>query len=363
MLIDDTRYQELAAYSKAINQYVEVLRTSGVLRSVYQFGNVDVPGLSDIDLVVVLKRRVLPGKTRLLLVDRVPGINRYLFLHNPLFVNQYLFERLHYIYPLFSLWHVWGEHLYQSGVREVCREDIAIAQFVNMVITKVPINFYEILVGNVDVSARNAIGMLNSFKHTYRFFREVSGETIEVVEKYVQEFEDFRLKWFDLPGDVRMRDLEIHIHRIGEPVSALVGHMSRLLESRYGLVVNGDVTFRKDCYDYHFVRDWDESLLKDDIAHVRVPIRLPLVFAMLLLQGSTQPGPFGRFLRSGISECEWGMGGKQVNECFVEFNSLKYEYARFAASTLLMSGTPFITMGYRPLRQRWLSWFRRFLKR
>lgn len=355
MLVDDTCYHDSAAYAEVISEYVSLLSARGGVRSVYQFGSVGVPGLSDIDLIVVLKNRLIPGRLRYLLVDQPAGISRYLFVHHPLFVNQRLFEKLNYMFPLFNLSHVWGEHLSMDKVGERHRYDLAVAHLINMLITKVPVDFYEFLINDKALSARNTIGMLNSFKHTYNLYQAISGDAIEEIENYVRTFEEFRATWFDRSVGTRIRALKTYIHRIASPVSALVGRAGEIVDDRYGLVSECDLEFRTARYNYRFSRGWEATDLNDDIRRGSFPIRLPLGCAILLLHGCVQRSPFGRFLRSGMRACRWELMDGQLNRCFLEFSRLKYEYARFAESALLMSGTPYVTLGYRSRRLHFLS--------
>src|SRR3989338_4883934 len=101
---------------KSIDDYEEVYekirsicaRNPGVL-SVYTFGQVSVPGISDIDLIFVLKDHAkLPKFLRKLAIDRK---SKYILLHPFFIVPEDFMENIGYIHPNSELNLIWGRKL------------------------------------------------------------------------------------------------------------------------------------------------------------------------------------------------------------------------------------------------------------
>lgn len=68
-------------YEEAIARYVKMVRGRAI--AVYRVGNVHYPGLSDIDLLVVVDRKSLDGRYYFSAIQRLPRRFLRLFLHEP----------------------------------------------------------------------------------------------------------------------------------------------------------------------------------------------------------------------------------------------------------------------------------------
>jgi predicted nucleotidyltransferase len=81
------------------------------VRAVYQFGAIECPGLSDLDLLVVLDDAVsgVPEPLRLASVDPQTA---YVLDHDPLFVGEAAAPLLAAVFPLFGARQVWGDVLH-----------------------------------------------------------------------------------------------------------------------------------------------------------------------------------------------------------------------------------------------------------
>lgn len=78
----------LADYESAILEYVEPLTRRSEIAGIYQFGSVGAPGISDIDLIVVLEDDVHTFPEELLRLDRLSATARYLFMHRPFVMGR-----------------------------------------------------------------------------------------------------------------------------------------------------------------------------------------------------------------------------------------------------------------------------------
>lgn len=76
--IDFPQYISPADYHRAINHMVEKIRKTGMALSIYQVGSIGTPGISDIDLLLVLHENL---QTRYNPVKNLEFPDRYLFTH------------------------------------------------------------------------------------------------------------------------------------------------------------------------------------------------------------------------------------------------------------------------------------------
>jgi len=77
-LTDFPRYVSPDQYSQAIDEMVDRLTPKAHVRSIYQIGSTGVPGVSDIDLLIVLKNG---SEFRLDPRNDLTDTERYLFIH------------------------------------------------------------------------------------------------------------------------------------------------------------------------------------------------------------------------------------------------------------------------------------------
>jgi len=81
-------------YQEAATSYAVWLAQDPGVFSVYQVGDIGVPGLSDIDLVVVLDPNRVQGKECRFRIDFLPKDLQYLFMHDAVFLSESLFSHL-----------------------------------------------------------------------------------------------------------------------------------------------------------------------------------------------------------------------------------------------------------------------------
>jgi hypothetical protein len=98
-------------YSLAIERYLSRITKVDGLRAVYQFGSMAVPGLSDIDLIVVLDDSISSEAAQFKLQKSDNPSGKEAFLHNPVFLNRRTWENLHWVFAPQNLQRVYGETL------------------------------------------------------------------------------------------------------------------------------------------------------------------------------------------------------------------------------------------------------------
>ncbi len=165
-LRDDTRRLSLRDYEEALGEVISVASSQGAL-SVYTYGEVSVPGISDLDVLVVSEKP--------LSFNTLSSKTLWITSHTPEVVSPRDFEVLGRRVDTRRLRHVWGRDLGTPEVDEGSKPEIA----VNYALRKVISVHKALTVRNP--SARNLLLHLNSPKHNYTllgmdippFFRRV----------------------------------------------------------------------------------------------------------------------------------------------------------------------------------------------
>ena len=105
-------YLPLTIYENAIQSMVKRLKRQQEIISIFQIGSISHPGISDIDLVVVLKEN---GVFHLNTLKGLSQTERYLFIHPPLGVSKADFAEAHK-FTFYHNWNLlWGETLIREG--------------------------------------------------------------------------------------------------------------------------------------------------------------------------------------------------------------------------------------------------------
>jgi len=90
----------LKDYDKVLDKIKNKAKNSKEILSVYTFGEVSAPGLSDIDLIFVLKEKSkLPSFLSNHYVDKD---SRYMLLHPFFIMTEDIMQNIKYIYPNFQ---------------------------------------------------------------------------------------------------------------------------------------------------------------------------------------------------------------------------------------------------------------------
>lgn len=197
---NETRQIPLDDYDKAIENYLRLIPLNRV-RSIYQIGSVSIPGLSDIDLILVLKddRREL---WRHYSINRLSRHDQYIFSHDCIITNMETFRALPLWLPVFNLVHIWGE---KTDIQPPISSgfETKLLMLIELLLTKVPSDFllYSLLRGRFH--ERVMVAMLNSLKYAIDIWG-LSGEDVpSECGRFVREYDEFRSQWFNMPPTVR----------------------------------------------------------------------------------------------------------------------------------------------------------------
>jgi hypothetical protein len=115
-LTKDVRRLTIGDYRHAIDSYVARCADIRGVSAIYQFGNIGAPGLSDIDLMVVLRDDAKGTEDFQRLSIRHPSwqderVIRDCFIHNPFVCPESVFREIDWIIPGNEWTHLSGDHV------------------------------------------------------------------------------------------------------------------------------------------------------------------------------------------------------------------------------------------------------------
>ncbi|MBI2130280.1 hypothetical protein HYU10_00760 [Candidatus Woesearchaeota archaeon] len=294
---------------KSIDDYEEVYekirgicaRNPGVL-SVYTFGQVSVPGISDIDLIFVINDHAkLPRFLRKLAIDRK---SKYVLLHPFFIVPKDFMENIGYIHPNSDFQLIYGKKL---AIKRLSRPEISTIYncLINDVILRhYPSDYLKVLLSG-KIGIRLSLVRLNALHHSFSLFRTVSGANKKEWQKFADDVENLRKEWFALEMTVaKARLLELLKDSVYISLD-FVSEYRKFLEKMEKPV--GDMMFKGIQNRISFVEKWDvRDSLSEMIRHYRKHRNfysiLPSVLARQLYAYCAARGPLSRYITERLDK-------------------------------------------------------------
>jgi len=300
--VDRVKYYPYENYERTVEKYLNNI-SSDKIKSVFQVGSVKVPGISDIDLLLVFK-----NSQRDFLVNY--GINhfnqmeQYLLSHRPLLMNTATFEKLNLWFPFFSLKKLCGENI---ALKHKGRsQQISTILLNSFLITKLPLDFFKCGFANNQFHERTMLCQINSLRHTITLAKEAFGAIPEEWQNFSDEYHNFRNSYLSSKDSENLKSMNLFVPRAFKICLELIKTLSDYLEDSVLLQpVNIDLTFQPvKTVTIYFRKDWSEedaldTLFSSDSSCFR--LSLPSNLAGFILAWSNSNGLIARHIRRHIT--------------------------------------------------------------
>lgn len=186
-------------YEKAIEEYIQGVRRFGEGVSVYQVGDVSVPGISDIDLIVFLDEQCLGDFSA---YSHVRNQSKYLFMHDVYPLPKAMARDVALITSIFNVKYRHGKHLISSTPQYSDMETIL---FLNDIAIVSLSHEYEQWKDRAVMDARLALARVNSLKYPIQLLSNLARNpgdygiapgVLDNSNEFVRKFSDFRRNYF-----------------------------------------------------------------------------------------------------------------------------------------------------------------------
>jgi hypothetical protein len=178
----------LSAYERALDRFVHrVSQVPGVL-AIYQIGSISCPGISDIDLIVVVDPSQGPfgTKTSVQMEDEGEAV---LFFHQPIHVDPALMSQIYHLFYVSDLRRVWGEAIDIVEPTHDEEQVLNAVKLVEVLIFDISRTFVSLLVAPV-YDVRAGLLRINALYHTLHLWSD-GGEQLR---KEWQEYADAAMR-------------------------------------------------------------------------------------------------------------------------------------------------------------------------
>lgn len=193
----------MADYRIVRGEFVAAASAENGVKGVYEFGSVGCPGLSDLDMLVVLSREY-QGVPKSLTIAGMSRESAAVMGHDPIFIGEDSVEIFGGVFPVFACRQLWGDAR-PVALSESFSEDVRAVLVSVMNILKYPRDILW-LCKQPAVRWTTLLAYLNSFNHVSRCLEmigvEVPGRVRRCVEMNAEVRERFRREGRATLGDL-----------------------------------------------------------------------------------------------------------------------------------------------------------------
>lgn len=269
------------------------------LISVYNWGDISIPGISDIDIVFVFKdnaSKPLPLLKRSFYF--LDAKTRYLMRHPFIFIGENSFQNIRFVYPNASLKLAYGKNIKIGGISSSDDYYSRIALLSDIIIRHYPRDFIGQLV-NKKIDVRGTLLRLNSLKYSIGIFEGLAKEKMKWDAKLGQ-IERLRNGWF------KANDFDLLVLLVEDAVHIAMDIIEkfRLFLTDKGLIKissGSDVKYYGMKNISLFIKNWDKERalqeMRDKHGFCSV---LPIETAAQLAEYSKYNGPISSYIRKNI---------------------------------------------------------------
>jgi len=287
----------LREYDNSIETIFKDLSKRGILHSIYTWGSVTNPGISDLDLLVVLKDNAkLPLKYKSIYF--MGNKSRYIVVHPFMVANKNSAQNARIIYPDTKFKKVFGEDIKLKAPKKSQLYALRACLLNDIIIRHLPRDFISILKSQ-KINVREILLRLKSMAYSIRLYNLVTGKHIEKSELYEKKIYELRKNWFEIDKKEQENSILKLFKDAFRASINIVDSFNSYLE--YNKIAEIDKKIDEISYSGEknktiFIRDWSKSDGLDSGDNIKLPINL----AAQLLCYSSQNGDLSRYIANNL---------------------------------------------------------------
>ena len=306
-------------YNEAINLLISrwsALSVSPI--TIYQIGQVAVPGISDIDFVVVFENGASFDWEEFQ-PKNFPEWVQQLFTHPPYCCFASSWQLLYGWFPIFNSKLLWGRSLPDPTISEGERSGVALGMLVDYLIVKIPIDILCILT-EPPVRLRVLLCLIHSDKYIITLAKEANIPIPEGADQVTTSIDILRGSWFERNPTQRMEDLsylcETMLNMVGEQITLLDHTLSMIIGKSFN---EANITCGNPASFFWFKSPWSfseaiEIAFKQKIETGNVNWISPYTFTQLLTIYADECPRFAKYLHIHACKTELVWSGDHWDE-------------------------------------------------
>ena len=203
--IDFPRQLSICEYDKNESRFVDYFQCHPAVAAVYKIGGVNDPGISDLDLILVLKKKGVLERRDYEFISEADG---YVFAHRPFVIPENLFPWIHYYFYPSGLQNLTGEnYTFFQPVADTERKQLTWFVCTEAALSRLCDIVFQTTCKS-SISVRKMLLKLNSIKHNIDLVQKLD-ETIVNAEQrgFISQISDLRKSWFSLHKEVQVTEM------------------------------------------------------------------------------------------------------------------------------------------------------------
>ena len=286
------------------------------IRVIYTNGVVSNPGISDIDILIVVKNNTSPS-LKFVWLDKK---ERNMICHPFYIIDETIMKNIRLIYPDFNLKLIKGHSMIINQPTKNELRLIRIFLMIDVILRHFPGDYLEMLITRW-ISVRDALLRLNALNHSIATFKLIGLKKKEW-DSYIKEVKKLRSAWFNI-GYEEQNKILIKLLKEATYISMdIASELSSLLEKEAIVKIkhkNKESIYNGKQNRAFFVGNWGkDNALKRMLdfypKNKKFYSVLPLNFLPLLLEYSKSNALLGNYIKRHLekSEIEYQIDGKNI---------------------------------------------------
>ena len=323
---------ELKDYENVLNKIKNKAQKTRNILSVYTFGKVSVPGISDIDLIFVLKESSrLPSFLRRNYIDKD---SKYLTFHPFFIITENIMKNMMYIYPNSNFVKIYGKEVAIRNPSKSELKKIKTYLTADIILRHFPVDYLYILLSK-RLNVRMVLLRLNALSHSFNIFNDIARVKKPIWKNFSERVDYLRKNWFRLNEnsregkifDLLKEAVYISMDFVMEFDSFLSKDKRNFIHTKRQTII-----FKGNKNRISFVKDWNNEksinqMINHFLKYKNFYSILPISFLKQLCCYSSANGRLSQYIRKRLNiECLQGNINPIINKRIKVLNE-QVEYA------------------------------------
>ena len=313
--------EKIEKYTDATKKIADMFLKTKNAVSVYTWGVISNPGISDIDFCIVMEGKLGNLPLNLRSFHFLDKSEKYVVVHPFIFVTPWVISEIEYVYPENNLVYFSGRKLKMKRLSPKDRKNAKISLLNDLIIRHFPRDYAKMIFsGKIDL--RQALLRLKSLSTTIKTCREF-GKCITAKEKkFISDTFDLRNNWFGMEHKEQERKTALLLEAGFGICFDIIEFFDVFLRKKKIVEIkskNNIFEFRGDKNHTVFVDGWKRKnavkLMKEKYSKNKEIIScLPVSLGIQLVEYSQSKGVIGDYISQNIvsSEINYDFGNSQI---------------------------------------------------
>ncbi len=276
---------EIKDYNDVIEKIAKLASKYKEILSIYTFGSVSAGGISDLDLIFVLRdgaklpdflkknyfHRKFPFHN-LIRKKYFDEKSRYVLFHPFFIITENIMRNIRYIYPSSEFKKIYGKTIAITKPNKNELKKIKAYLTIDIILRHYPLEYLTFFLSR-RIDTRICLVRINALSHSFRVFKELSGRKKSSWTAYSREVDLLRKRWFYLKQEDRKQKLlKLLKEAVHISVDFIKDYNSYLMKNKYPLinVKKESIEFKGIKHRLSFIKSWNaEKSISQSIEHFK----------------------------------------------------------------------------------------------